>query len=53
MVKDALEYMEDTVNVGIASVQTFQEAGVLTQNKGLVVRLQDGKEFQINIVQSR
>ena len=33
-------------------VQTFEEAGVLTGNRGLVVRTEDGSEFQISIVQS-
>ncbi|MHB1041300.1 MAG: hypothetical protein ACYC0Q_00450 [Eubacteriales bacterium] len=36
-----------------ARLLTFGEAGVLTTNEGLVVRLADGKEFQITIVQSR
>ena len=33
--------------------ETFAEAGVLTQNKGIVARFGDGSEFQITIVQSR
>ena len=37
----------------IESVRTFEEAGVLTRNAGLVYRLDDGSEFQITIVQSR
>ncbi|MCD6369950.1 MAG: hypothetical protein J7L63_00410 [Thermoplasmata archaeon] len=37
----------------IESVRTFEEAGVLTRNAGLVCRLGDGSEFQITIVQSR
>lgn len=36
-----------------ADVRTFEEAGVLTMNKGLVVRLPDGSEFQLTIVRSR
>ena len=35
------------------SVQTFQDAGVLTNNKGLIITLEDGSEFQITIVQSK
>ena len=35
-----------------AEVRTFEEAGVLTMNKGLVVRLPDGSKFQLTIVQS-
>ena len=37
----------------IELVSTFEEAGVLTTNKGLVVRMKDRREFQITIVQSR
>ena len=37
----------------IESVQTFEEAGVMTMNKGLVIRMKDRREFQIAIVQSR
>ena len=35
------------------SVRTFEEAGVLTYNKGLVITTPDGSEFQLTIVQSR
>ena len=31
---------------------TFEEAGVLTGNRGLVIRTQDGSTFEITIVQS-
>ena len=34
-------------------VRTFAEEGVLTYNKGLVICLPDGTEFQLTIVQSR
>ena len=36
-----------------ARVSTFEEAGVMTYNKGLVIRLPNGTEFQVAIVQSR
>jgi hypothetical protein len=49
-------FLMDTILAGdaaedlqIANVQTFQEAGVLTRNKGLVVRMADGTEFQVQI----
>lgn len=35
------------------STRSFSDAGVLTTNSGLVVRLTNGQEFQITIVQSR
>ena len=38
---------------GVDSIQTFDEAGVLTMNKGLVLRMKDRREFQVTIVQSR
>ena len=31
----------------------YEEAGVLTRNAGLVVRMADGSEFQVTIVQSQ
>jgi len=34
-------------------IQTFQEAGLLTHDEGLVVRLPDRNEFQITVVQSK
>ena len=34
-------------------VMTFGEKGVLTNDRGLVVKTQDGREFQITIVRSR
>ena len=34
-------------------VRTFEDAGVMTYNKGLVISLPDGTEFQLTIVQSR
>lgn len=38
---------------GIHLVSTFESAGVLTRNKGLVVLMNDGSEYQITIVRSR
>lgn len=37
----------------VERTETFQEAGMLSNNKGLIVRLEDGSEFQITIVRSR
>jgi len=34
-------------------VQSYEDAGVMTYNKGLVITLPDGSEFQLTIVQSR
>jgi len=34
-------------------ILTYEEAGIMTRNKGLVLRTPDGDEFQITIVKSR
>ncbi len=59
IVQDALMGMlygdwnvEDTALEG-CRVRTFEDAGVMTYNKGVVVTLPDGSEFQVTIVQSR
>ncbi len=39
--------------VQIRHVLTFDEAGLLTRNEGLVIQMTDGAEFQITIVKSR
>ncbi len=38
---------------GVENVRTFEEAGVLTQNAGLVIETADGSEWQVTIVRSR
>ena len=38
---------------GIERVSTFDEAGVLTRDAGLVITTNDGSEFQLTIIQSR
>jgi hypothetical protein len=35
-----------------ARIRTFEEAGILSLNRGLVVHLPDGAEFQVTLVQS-
>ena len=37
----------------VRSVRTFEDVGVLTGNRGVVVTLTDGSEFQLTVVQSR
>ena len=38
---------------GFSYTCSFTAAGVLTTDAGLVIRMQDGSEFQVTIVQSR
>ena len=49
------EFMQEILaeQDGIRSILTFDEAGMLTNDKGLVIRTGDGNEFQITIIQSR
>lgn len=49
-VKDALDC---ELPVGRARIETFQEAGVLSKDRGLVVRMNSGAEFQITIVKAK
>ena len=37
----------------VADVEDFVQAGMLTMDRGLVVRFVDGSEFQVTLVQSR
>ena len=49
------EAADDSFGIGweATRVRTFEDAGVMTYNKGLVISLPDGSEFQLTIVQSR
>ena len=57
-ISDALEAaderaQDDGDEETIRSLITFADAGVLTSNSGLVVRMADGSEYQITVVRSR
>ena len=45
-----LGYADDEYQ--IARTETFEEAGVLTRNRGLIVGMRDGAEFQVTVVRS-
>lgn len=47
--EDVLAQLADTV----AGADTFESAGVLSSNQGLVVRFADGSEYQLTVVRSR
>ena len=44
-----VEYFEDVLN----DISSFENEGVLTRDKGFVIRMVDGSQFQITIVKSR
>jgi hypothetical protein len=37
----------------IRRIETFEEAGILTRDAGLIVMMTDGSEFQVTVVRSR
>ena len=50
---EAVERFADAIEcVGINGVRSFEDCTLLTRNKGLVLTLSNGAEFQITIVQS-
>ena len=38
---------------GVREAVPYDEAGVLTSNAGLIVRMDDGSEYQVTVVRSR
>lgn len=57
VILEAVEAFEenagDEVIGQIKDVVTYQDAGLLTSNAGLVIRLMDGSEFQVQIIKSK
>jgi hypothetical protein len=49
---EALEALADESGLPHPRIRTFADAGVLTGNRGLVVRI-GGAEFQVTVVRSR
>ena len=52
IIRQALELYYETEEEGCIQVQSFEDEGVMTYNKGLVIRTDDGK-FQLTIVECR
>lgn len=44
---------DDDMDDPVKAVHTFEDEGVLTTNRGLVLTLVDGSRYHITIVQSR
>jgi hypothetical protein len=49
---DALEYYQEEEGTKIKT-RTYSDVGMLTTDRGLVVSLPDGSQFQVTIVQSK
>jgi hypothetical protein len=45
--------LDEEDGIGVRNVESFHDAGLMTSNEGLVLRMEDGREFQLQIVQSR
>lgn len=52
LLREAMEE-SDVVGDEVRDVRTFGDSGLLTSNVGLVVKLDDGSEFQVTVVRSR
>ena len=50
---DIKELMRELLENEGLEVATYEEAGLLTGNDGLVIKAEDGSEYQITIVQSK
>jgi hypothetical protein len=50
--KEAIYLMNEEEPM-INRVDTFEEASILSGNDGLVIKTEDGEEFQITIVKSK
>jgi hypothetical protein len=51
--EEAVEVEDNDGNPSIMSVLPYQEAGMMTYNKGLVITTSEGDEFQLTIIKSR
>jgi len=51
-IRELLECDEEEVFPELERVNTYEEAGVLTTDAGLVLRTADGSEFQLTIVRA-
>lgn len=52
-VQEIAELMEEGMGTTVDKAVTFEDAGVMTCQQGIVLRNADGSEFQITIVRSR
>ena len=48
----ALARVGEDEDIGLSSVQTFEQAGVRSPYRGIVARMRDGSEYQLPLVPS-
>jgi hypothetical protein len=44
--------LDDENGAEVRNCESFENAGLMTNNEGVVVRFEDGREFQLTIVRS-
>jgi hypothetical protein len=52
MEEDLVDFYEE-MSAGVIRVETFDEAGLLTHDRGVEVTLEDGTVYQISIKRAR
>ena len=45
------EYADEDVDETFKSIRTFKEAGLLTNDDGLVIETKDNRKYQVSIVE--
>jgi hypothetical protein len=48
-----LDEFGEEASLGACRTSTFEEAGLMTRDAGLLLRLEDGQEFQLTLLRSR
>lgn len=52
-IREALEAEGAELVEALRRVRSFEEAGLMTRDDGIVLYLEDGSEFQVTVVQRR
>ena len=52
-IMDVKELIRELLENEGLEVETYEEAGLLTRNDGLVIKTEDGDEYQVTIVKSK
>lgn len=52
IIEEAL-WNEDNDTQNVTAISTFEDAGLMTYDKGLVITMADGSEFQVTITQTK
>ena len=53
IISESLWETDEYHETGIEDISTYEDVGMLTNNAGLVIKLDDGSEYHITIVQSK